>query len=176
MDTAQTTPSGQDDATSVTPEPPPLREAVLSGRFVGSRRAEEAGQLADFLAERRRTGAAAWFGTAFAAELLLNAGCHARRARPRHRGDRRADVGAGRRHPACAQVAKTGGLLARAGLAGRRPGAGRAGEGSAAHHLLAGNLPRSGARRRVRPKPPVPPDLRRRVRHAGRRAVRPAVD
>ena len=73
MDTAQTTQSGQDNTTSLALEPPPLREAVLSGRFVGSRRAEEARQVADFVVEDAGQALRRWFGTAFAAELLLNA-------------------------------------------------------------------------------------------------------
>ena len=39
---------------------------------------------------------------------------------------------------------------------------------------LAGDLPRPGTRHRVRSEPAVPQDLRGRVRHARRRAVRPA--
>jgi type VI secretion system ImpC/EvpB family protein len=73
MDAARTAPSGQDNTTSLAPEPPPLREAVLSGHFVGSRRAEEAGQLADFVVEDAGQALRRWFGTAFAAQLLLNA-------------------------------------------------------------------------------------------------------
>ena len=70
---ARTTTSGQVDTTSLALEPPPLREAVLSGRFVGSRRAEEARQIADFVVEDAGQALRRWFGTAFAAELLLNA-------------------------------------------------------------------------------------------------------
>jgi type VI secretion system ImpC/EvpB family protein len=71
MDAPQTTPSGQDNRTSLVPEPPPLREAVLSGRFVGSRRAEEARQLADFVVEDAGQALRRWFGATFATELLL---------------------------------------------------------------------------------------------------------
>ena len=73
MDTAETAQSGQDNTTSLALEPPPLREAVLSGRFLGSRRAEEARQIADFVVEDAGQALRRWFGPAFAAELLLNA-------------------------------------------------------------------------------------------------------
>jgi type VI secretion system protein ImpD/type VI secretion system protein ImpC len=52
--------------------PPPLRDAVLSGRFFGAQRAEASVELAAFLHERASAGDTlrAWFGAAQAQRLL----------------------------------------------------------------------------------------------------------
>jgi type VI secretion system ImpC/EvpB family protein len=70
-----TTPSGPGDterAAAAARTAPPLRDAVLSGRFFGSRHAEQAGQLAEFAVDGPGPALRRWFGTTAAAGLLLD--------------------------------------------------------------------------------------------------------
>jgi len=69
---ARATPSGQDETASFALAAPPLRNAVLSGCFFGSRHVEPARQVAEFAVEDARPALRRWFGMAVAAELLLN--------------------------------------------------------------------------------------------------------
>ena len=80
----------------------------------------------------------------------------------------------GQRHPAPPAFPETGGLLARAALPGRAGGRGRERQDPRAERFVERACPRSRAGHRVRPEPVVPQGLQRRVRHARRRAVRPA--
>ena len=165
------------DRTIVAPLPVPLRDEVLAGAFFGHRHRAAAERVAEFPFLPTADALAAWFGPDGGAASRRRPRRLPRCARPRHRRDRRADRRTARRDPAPPADAPLRGTLARrwrGWSAGVDP-AGRV-KTESAQHLLGGTLPRSRTRRRVRPEPAVPQNLRERIRHAGRRAVRAARD
>ena len=119
--------------------PRPVRDAILSGQFVGSRDPALATGQPSFLgAAARRCDRSLVRRRERRASAHRRSGA-ARRARPRHRRDRCHAVRAARCHPAPPTAAQAGGHLARARLARGRRWSPRSAQGQGAEPRLAGD-------------------------------------